>query len=43
MTYKLAPGQPSTVTIGDPYGRADAERVILAAMQDYQTEYGGLA
>ena len=43
LTYKLAPGQPSTVTIGESYGRADAERVILAAMQDYQTEYGGLA
>ena len=40
MTYKLAPGQASTVSIGDTYGRAHAERVIDAAIEDYRAEFG---
>ncbi len=40
MTYKLIPGQESTVSIGEAYGRAHAETVIKASMQDYEDEYG---
>lgn len=39
-TYKLAPGEAPTVTIGETYGRAHAERVIEAAMEDYTAEFG---
>lgn len=39
-TYKLVPGQPSEVSIGDPYGREHAEKVIQAAMEDYQDMFG---
>jgi len=35
MTYKLMPGQESTVVIGEPYGRSHAEKVIEASMEDY--------
>ena len=35
MTYKLTPGQDSCVSIGAPYGREHAEKVILASMEDY--------
>jgi len=40
MTYKLIPGKESEVFIGDTYGRAHAERVIKASMQDYEDAYG---
>jgi len=39
LTYKMTLGRPNTVSIGDSYGRAHAERVIQAAMQDYVSEY----
>lgn len=38
-TYKLAPGGPQRVSIGEPYGRVHAERVVLAAIEDYEAEY----
>ena len=39
LTYKLDLADPSSVSIGDPYGRAHAQQVVLAAMQDYESEY----
>lgn len=39
MTYKLAPGKPSTVKIGAPYGHEHAEKVIEASMEDYQEAF----
>jgi inorganic pyrophosphatase len=40
-TYKLVPGKPSAVTVTHTYNRAHAEKVILAAMADYQETFGG--
>lgn len=39
-TYKLVPGQPSEVSIGESYGREHAEKVIQAAIEDYQDAFG---
>lgn len=39
-TYKTLPGEESRVAIGEAYGRAHAERVVRAAMEDYAAEYG---
>jgi inorganic pyrophosphatase len=39
MTYKMEPGQEPTVSIGEEYGRAHAERVIEAAIEDYREEF----
>ncbi|NNF15609.1 MAG: inorganic pyrophosphatase [Gammaproteobacteria bacterium] len=39
-TYKWIPGETSGVSIDEPYGREEAEAVILAAMADYQDVYG---
>ncbi len=39
-TYKLVPGEESMVSIEHIYGREHAEEVVLAAMADYQEEYG---
>jgi len=39
-TYKLIPGEPDRVTIGEPYGRERAEQVVTAAMLDYKEEFG---
>ena len=42
MTYKLMPGeQDHQVTIGPTYGREHAEKVIRAAIEDYEHEFGG--
>ncbi len=41
LTYKLIPGEESKVSIGDPYGYEHAKVVIQAAVDDYDTEYGG--
>jgi inorganic pyrophosphatase len=41
MTYKSMPGEPADISIGEAYDRDRAERVIRAAMQDYETEFGG--
>ncbi len=39
-TYKLSPGQASTVELGEAYGRAHAELVVRASMEDYAAEFG---
>lgn len=39
-TYKTLPGEEAQVRIGDPYGREHAERVVRAALADYDREYG---
>ena len=39
-TYKLIPGEDSQVSIAAEYGREHAEKVIQAAMADYQEAYG---
>jgi inorganic pyrophosphatase len=42
LTYKLVPGEHSPVTIGATYGREHAERVIAAAILDYDEGYGAV-
>jgi inorganic pyrophosphatase len=39
-TYKMVPGQENNVSIGKPYGKAHAEKVIQASMQDYIDMFG---
>jgi inorganic pyrophosphatase len=39
-TYKTLPGEDAVVRIGPAYGRAHAERVVQAAIADYQREFG---
>ncbi len=39
-TYKLIPGQESTVSIESVYGREAAEAVVKASMADYDEAYG---
>lgn len=39
-TYKLVPGQDSTLTVEAVYDRNHALRVVTAALQDYQEEFG---
>lgn len=39
-TYKLVPGKPSLVTIEEIYGSQHAQKVVEAAMEDYQQAYG---
>ncbi len=38
-TYKLVPGEPSTVTIEETYGRQRAFGVVQAAIADYESVY----
>jgi inorganic pyrophosphatase len=40
-TYKILPGESAPISIGSPYGRERAERVVEAAISDYEQEYGG--
>jgi inorganic pyrophosphatase len=40
LSYKLVPGKPQQVSIGEPYGFEHATRVIEAAMADYLDEFG---
>lgn len=40
ITYKLKPGEISSVSIDDVYGREHAHKVILASMADYEEEFG---
>jgi len=40
MTYKLVPGEESKVFIGPAYGFDHAKRVIQAAIDDYDNEFG---
>ena len=42
-TYKMIPGQPSTMVIQEVYGVAHAENVVRAAIQDYNELYGQLS
>ncbi|GMV06641.1 MAG: inorganic pyrophosphatase [Gemmatimonadota bacterium] len=35
-TYKLPPAEGHTVTVAEPYGRAHAEAVVQAALEDYR-------
>jgi inorganic pyrophosphatase len=39
-TYKMIPGQPSTMVIREIYGVAHAHQVILAAIDDYADRFG---
>lgn len=39
-TYKSVPGDAVRVDVGEPYGREHAERVISAAIADYDETYG---
>jgi inorganic pyrophosphatase len=39
-TYKMIPNSEVTVSIDEAYGREHAAKVITAAMQDYEDEYG---
>lgn len=40
LTYKLVPGKENRVSIGEAYGRAHAEAVINASIQDYNKKFG---
>jgi inorganic pyrophosphatase len=40
VTYKLVPGQPSSVTVQHAYDVAHAEQVVRAAMEDYVALFG---
>jgi inorganic pyrophosphatase len=40
-TYKQIPGESNAVTVAASYGREHAEKVVLAAMADYESEFGG--
>lgn len=40
MTYKLKLGEESQVSIGEAYDSERAKEIILAAMADYEEEYG---
>jgi inorganic pyrophosphatase len=39
-TYKATPDRAGTVSIAATYGHRHAERVILAAIEDYRAEFG---
>ncbi len=39
-TYKFLPDAPDKVTVGEPYGRAHAEEVIRASLEDYEELFG---
>jgi inorganic pyrophosphatase len=39
-TYKLGPDEAHEVTIAAPYGRAHAEAVVSAALEDYRVSFG---
>ncbi len=38
-TYKLGPESPADVTVGRPYGRAHAEAVVAASLEDYRAQF----
>ena len=39
-TYKLRPGSQESVAVNEPYGRAHAESVVVAALEDYREAFG---
>jgi hypothetical protein len=36
----MVPGRPSTMVIKEVYGVAHAQRVVVAAMDDYSAKFG---
>lgn len=38
-TYKLRPGPEGRVTVGEAYGRAHAEAVVHASIEDYREAF----
>lgn len=40
MTYKLEPGGKNNVSIGPTYGFEHAKKVIMASIEDYNSEFG---
>ena len=38
-TYKLRPEVSGSVSVGEPYGRTHAERVVSAALEDYRAHF----
>lgn len=40
-TYKLRPESAKPVVVGAPYGRAHAEAVVAASLEDYREHFGG--
>ena len=41
LTYKLIPDQPSNISIEQVYGAEHARKVVRAAIEDYNDEFGG--
>lgn len=41
-TYKLRPAATRSVNVGEPYGRAHAEAVVSAALDDYRAVFSDL-
>jgi inorganic pyrophosphatase len=39
-TYKFMPNSTSRVTVGEPYDRIHAEKVVRASMEDYEEHFG---
>jgi len=39
-TYKMTPENQNMVSIGEPYGREHAQKVITASMKDYMERFG---
>jgi inorganic pyrophosphatase len=39
LTYKLIPGDEQSIFIGEAYGYEHAQKVVKAAIKDYQKEY----
>ncbi len=41
-TYKVLPGEESSVSVGEPYDQTHAMSVVTAAIEDYQEKFGKL-
>ncbi len=41
-TYKVLPGEESSVFVDEPYGQTHAMSVVTAAIEDYQEKFGKL-
>jgi inorganic pyrophosphatase len=39
-TYKFLPDTPGKVTVGEPYDRIHAEKVVRASLEDYEEQFG---
>jgi inorganic pyrophosphatase len=42
-TYKFLPDTPGKVTVGEPYDRLHAEKVVRASIEDYEEHFGPVA